>query len=587
MSESNEKPASKPAQPKKELSMEHRLLLAFALMGVVLLVTQWVMPQPAPDVKQQAKTESKGQSEPPKAPAPPAASESKPAAAAAPAAPKATAATLESASISAAAEESSTIETALYKIVFTNRGALVKSWILKKYKDSAGKPLDLVNGRAIAKTGYPLSLTDGNARPLSALNDALYATRISDDKLRIEFEFSKGANYARKSFQFHSDSYRLEFSSAVRQDGKPKAHMVAWRGGFGDVTVIGAAANQYAVHYDIADQKLVQNAASDAEDAPVANRGAYTFAGLSDAYFAAVALPEASGTFSITALSDKVPNSIDDKEELHVGVALGGEAENSFTLFAGPKDLDLLKSISPRLVTLVDWGWFEIIAKPLFYALNWMNDKYIHNYGWTIVIITIIINFLVLPLKISSLKSMKHMQSLQPQLQAINEKYRGLSVRDPKKQQQNEEIMALYKKHGVNPMGGCVPMLLQIPFFFAFYKVLTVAIEMRGAEWLWVTDLSRPETLAIRILPVAMIGSQFVLQKMTPSTGDPSQQRIMLLMPLMLGFMFYGVSSGLVLYWLTGNLVGIAQQWAFNRMGPAAVAAPQSKAAARKSGKKA
>jgi YidC/Oxa1 family membrane protein insertase len=135
--------------------------------------------------------------------------------------------------------------------------------------------------------------------------------------------------------------------------------------------------------------------------------------------------------------------------------------------------------------------------------------------------------------------------------------------------------MELYKKHGVNPMGGCVPMILQIPFFIAFYKVLSVAIELRGAPWLWVTDLSRPETLPIRILPVAMIATQFVMQKMTPSTtADPAQQRIMLLMPLFLGFMFYGVSAGLVLYWLTGNVVGIAQQWFFNRWFPASAPAP-------------
>jgi YidC/Oxa1 family membrane protein insertase len=202
----------------------------------------------------------------------------------------------------------------------------------------------------------------------------------------------------------------------------------------------------------------------------------------------------------------------------------------------------------------------------LFLALNWVNDKLVRNYGWSIVVVTVIINFLLLPLKISSLRSAKKMQVLQPQIAAINEKYKHLSLRDPRKAEQNQELMDLYKRNGVNPLGGCVPVLLQIPFFFAFYKVLSVAIEMRGADWLWVTDLSRPETIPIRILPVAMIVTQFILQKMTPNpSADPSQQRIMMLMPLMFGFMFYGVQSGLVLYWLTGNVVGIAQQWFFNR----------------------
>jgi YidC/Oxa1 family membrane protein insertase len=202
----------------------------------------------------------------------------------------------------------------------------------------------------------------------------------------------------------------------------------------------------------------------------------------------------------------------------------------------------------------------------LFLIVHWTAEHLVRNYGWAIIVVTIGINFLLFPLRAASMKSMKKMQSLQPQIAAINEKYRNIGMRDPKKADQNQEVMDLYKKHGVNPAGGCVPMLLQIPFFIAFYKVLSVSIELRNANWLWVTDLSQPEHLPIRILPVAMIITQFLMQKMTPSTvGDPNQQRIMMLMPLMLGFMFYGVSSGLVLYWLTGNLVSIAQQLFFNR----------------------
>jgi YidC/Oxa1 family membrane protein insertase len=269
-----------------------------------------------------------------------------------------------------------------------------------------------------------------------------------------------------------------------------------------------------------------------------------------------------------------------------VGAGVGGSGENRFSAFVGPKDVDILRGVSPKLEQVVDFGWFTVIARPLFLSVNWVNNRWVHNYGWSIVVVTVIINFLLLPLKFTSLKSMKKMQLLQPQIAAINAKYKGLSIRDPKKADQNQEVMDLYKKHGVNPMGGCVPMVLQIPFFFAFYKVLTVAIEMRGAEWLWVSDLSQPEHIPIRILPVAMIITQFIMQKMTPSTSaDPTQQRMMLMMPLILGFMFYGMSSGLVLYWLTGNLVGIAQQWFFNRGSvtiPAPVPAQTSKTKGRK-----
>jgi YidC/Oxa1 family membrane protein insertase len=169
---------------------------------------------------------------------------------------------------------------------------------------------------------------------------------------------------------------------------------------------------------------------------------------------------------------------------------------------------------------------------------------------------------------------MKKMQALQPQIQAINEKYKNVGLRDPRKANQNQEVMELYKRDGVNPMGGCVPMALQIPFFFAFYKVFTVSVEMRGAHWLWVADLSQPETLPIKILPLVMVATQFVMQKMTPTTTtDPSQQKMMMIMPLVFGFMFYNLSSGLVLYYLTSNLVGIAQQWFFNKTAVAAEAA--------------
>jgi YidC/Oxa1 family membrane protein insertase len=225
----------------------------------------------------------------------------------------------------------------------------------------------------------------------------------------------------------------------------------------------------------------------------------------------------------------------------------------------------------------------------LFLILNWLNDHVVHNYGWAIILVTILINFAILPMRLKSMRSMKKMQNLKPQIDAINAKYKNVGLRDPRKADQNAEVMDLYKKHGVNPMGGCLPMVLQIPVFFAFYKVLTVAIEMRGASWLWVTDLSQPEHLPIRILPVAMIVAQFVMQKMTPNpSADPNQQRMMMFLPLVFGFMFYGVSSGLVLYWLTSNLVGIVQQWFINKsMGaPAGAAAVEPAKAAAAPGKK-
>jgi len=406
--------------------------------------------------------------------------------------------------------------------------------------------------------------------------------------LGVDYEFSDGRVAARKSFRFRKDKYLCEVSTELAQVGVAVPHLLTWRGGFGDTTVQNAAATQHSLYFDLSAGKLVVEEAKVAKEGPVSRRGNYSFAGIEDSYFAAVALPRDGTSFEITTFSDQVPSSLDEKEQAHVGAGVGGDGRNQFSVYVGPKDIDLLRQIDPKLVQVVDFGWFGIIAKPLFLSLKWINDRWVHSYGWSIVLITVAINFLLLPLKLTSLKSMKKMQLLQPQVAAINERYKGISIRDPRKAQQNQEVMELYKKHGVNPLGGCMPMLLQIPFFIAFYKVLTVAIELRGADWLWVTDLSRPEHLPIRILPVAMIVSQFVMQKMTPATSpDPTQQRMMMLMPLILGFMFYGVSSGLVLYWLTSNLVGIAQQVLFNKtFYRQAPVTPVKPAAKKKGGRK-
>jgi YidC/Oxa1 family membrane protein insertase len=229
--------------------------------------------------------------------------------------------------------------------------------------------------------------------------------------------------------------------------------------------------------------------------------------------------------------------------------------------------MDLLESVRPDLQHIVDFGFFSFLARPLFWLLRWTHEHIVPNWGWAIIVVTVFINVALFPLKWKSTKSMKKMQALQPVIKQINEKYKGLSIRDPKKAQQNEEVMAVYKKYGVNPMGGCLPMVLQLPFFIAFYSMLTSAIELRHASWLWVADLSAPEQIAVRVLPLAMILTQFWQQAMTPQpTVDPAQAKMMKFMPLLMGFFFYGFSSGLVLFWLTGNVVGVAQQAILNRL---------------------
>jgi YidC/Oxa1 family membrane protein insertase len=442
---------------------------------------------------------------------------------------------------------------------------VVRSWELKKYKDTTGKPLQLVN-TAAAKIDPPFALVFKDRKPSADVNQALYAAKPFPDGAGVEYEFAGGHVVVRKSFQFTKNSYLSQISTEVTEDGKPVPHLIEWRGGFGDMAVSNPSGSQFTLHFDLGSNKLEKRDGKAAKNGPVSSSGNYSFAGIEDTYFAAAFLPERNRGVETMTFSDSVRTPLNEQELPFAGAAIGGDGLNRFSLFVGPKDIDILRKVNPRLEQMVDFGWFSFLAYPLFLAVHWTNDQLVHNYGWSIVLVTIAINFLLFPLKITSMRSMKRMQSLQPQIAAINEKYRNVGMRDPRKAQQNQEVMELYKRHGINPMGGCFPMLLQIPFFIAFYKVLTVSIEMRHANWLWVTDLSQPEHLPIKVLPIAMIATQFVMQKMTPSTTvDPTQRKMMMLMPLFLGYMFYWMSSGLVLYWLTGNLVGIAQQWFFNR----------------------
>jgi YidC/Oxa1 family membrane protein insertase len=551
--------------------MEQRLLLAFLLMGLVLFLTPYIYKAPPPP-KKPVPTPAAPQSQATKKPE---AVPVKPAADAQPV----------PGQIQAAGEQEFAVDTDFYRIQFSNHGAVVHSWVLKKYLDRAEKPkpLELVNPAAFSKVPPPLSLYLKDEQATAALNAGYYVAKPAPDNLGIDYEFSDGKLYARKSIHFTRNSYLAQITTEVKVNGSPVQHSIEWRGGFGDASVSNRQGEQHAVYYDLTANKLVVKDAKAAKDGPVTSAGNYSFAGLDDRFFAFVVIPPDNTSTEMQVVKDDVPSVSSGKDELHVGARVGGDSLNRYALFVGPKDVDLLRTVDPRLQQLIDWGWFGIIAKPIFLSLHWLNDNAIHNYGWSIIVVTVVINLLVLPMRFTSLKSQRKMSALQPKIAAINAKYKGLSMRDPKKAEQNAEIMELYKTEGVNPMGGCLPMLIQIPILYAFYKVLNVTIELRGAHWLWVTDLSQPEQLAIHILPIIMVVTQFIQQSMTPSPGmDPNQAKMMRFMPLMFGFFFYSVSSGLVLYWLTSNLIGILQQWLINRMMPAPVPPAPTKTAPKK-----
>jgi YidC/Oxa1 family membrane protein insertase len=472
--------------------------------------------------------------------------------------------------------EDFTIETDLYRVTFSNQGAVVLSWILKQYKDGSGKPLDLVNTRALRRVPEPFAVAFRSQAPPNDPNKGLFRVERSGD-LGVTFEYSDGRTATKKTFQFAPKSYLVEITSQVIDNGVLLPHELTWRGGFGDQTIVNPASVEDVPYYDEADSKLVQNALKSADKGPVTTSGQYSFAGIEDSYFAALVLPTAAGGgLAVTTYSDPVPGR-SGTDEKRIGAGVGGSGLNSFNAFIGPKDSYILGAVNPKLDKLIDWGkYFGFIAKPLFYVLTW-TAKHVtgENFGWAIVVVTIAISMVLFPLRFTSMKSSKKMQALQPQIQAINAKYKDMPMRDPRKQEQQAEMMELYKKNGVNPVGGCIPMIIQLPFLYGFYTVLRVAIEMRGASWLWVHDLSQPETLAIRVLPVLLVVTQFLQQKMTPSPGmDPAQQKMMLFMPLVMGYIFYYLSAGLVLYYMTSGLVGVAQQWLLNRGTPAPAVIP-------------
>ncbi|HEX4772638.1 MAG TPA: membrane protein insertase YidC [Bryobacteraceae bacterium] len=557
-------------------SLEKRLPIALGLMMLVLLVSQYLFKPPQPPKTAKAPAEKQAVVQPRQVPA----AVDIPATASAGAAGQITAAT----------EQITDIDTDLYHLVFTNRGGLVKSWVLKRYADTAGKPLQLVHQTAFGEQStnvpLPFAIEIKDQRITVDPNTVLYKVTPTSGGMGVDYSYSDGHTSIQKSFGFSKDSYLANVHSAVVTNGTPVAHFLEWRGGFGDPKAFRAASNGRTVRYDATAGKLIEKTVKDAKDGATTDGGNYTFGGVEDNFFAAVALP-ASGSLEVRTYSDPLKVPGEDKPQPSIGGGLSTGAENEFTLFVGPKDLNILKKVNPKLTQIIDWGFFGILAKPLFLWLNWTADHWTGNYGWAIVVVTLIINLVLFPLKFSSLRSARKMQRLQPQIKAINERYKNIKINDPKKAEQNQEVMALYKKGGVNPVGGCLPLLIQMPFLYAFYRVLSIAIELRHAPWLWVSDLSAPETIAIHILPVVLVITQFLTQRMTPSPGvDPNQQKMMLFMPLVFGYIFWFLSSGLVLYYLTSNLVGIAQQLVINRFMPAPPVEAPAKAPVKKVSRK-
>ena len=485
---------------------------------------------------------------------------------------------------SAANEVETVVENDVVRIVFTNRGAQAKSWVLKKYKDEDGHPLDLVNPLAV-KFGLPLSLCTYDENLRSQINSALYVGSASGAITapgELTYEYAQGDITVRKTFQF-ADTYVISIETVVTQNGKPVQAYPMWPAAFGDQST-GPSYASAKIEY-MANDKVERLAAKKVSNGNTL-RGPFNWAGAQDQYFAAIFLPDNPDSAAMVTLHNSIsvpkdsknpdPNSVNHYDVL--GAAVGDvSGMTRERLFVGPKALPVLESVhsntapgqmnGPDLRNVVDFGFFSLIARPLFLWLLWTHEHMASNWGVCIMILTVIINLVLLPLRITSMKSALKMQKLQPQMKAIQEKYKKYPLRDPRRSEMNVEIGALYKREGANPAGGCVPLIIQMPFLFAFYSMLGVGIELRQAPFLWLHDLSSPDK--IFILPVLIVITTFLVQKMTPNAGmDPKQQQMMtLMMPLMIGFFSYSLPAGLSVYWTVGNFIAIAQQYIMNRTG--------------------
>ncbi|MGA9495088.1 MAG: membrane protein insertase YidC [Terriglobales bacterium] len=562
--------------------MERRLLIVFALTFLVIMLFQPLLKKYGPQPPAKPESSQAAQQNQPPSPAP-ATNQTPPLVSAAAAAKMAPT----SAPVAAASESETVIENDAYRIVFTNRGGRVKSWVLKKYTDDKGGPLELVNTAAAEKYGYPLTLWTYDETLRNKLNSALYATPTVPPQTgasatvptELKFVYADGDISVQKTYKFDRNTYVVAVQTAVEVKGAPVTALPMWPAGFGsDMTGPQYAIGQILYQYDDKVERLAIKKISGGGTVP----GPLNWAGVSDQYFAAIFMPQDPKNAALVTLRNpiEIPHSTSDATNKQMdkvdvlGVAVGSlRGATDVRLYVGPKALSDLEAVSvpgitgaePDLRAVVDFGWLGIIARPLFLWLKWMYSHIVHNWGWAILLQTLVINLALLPLRLSQMKSMLKMQRVAPQIKSIQEKYKKYSLRDPRKAEMNEEISALYKKEGVNPAGGCLPLVIQMPFLFAYYRMLNVAMDLRHAPWLWVHDLSSPDPRYI--LPIAIVVTMFFMQRMTPQAGmDPTQQKMMnFMMPAMMGYISFNLPAGLSLYWAMGQLIGIVQQAALNR----------------------
>lgn len=476
------------------------------------------------------------------------------------------------------------LENSLYIITFRNRGAIAVSWRLKEHLDDSYEPLELISPISKNLNIYPLQLKTGDDELDQKLNMALFETTAKKATLtdisgntvgghRVTFKYADGSGlYVEKILEIIDGDYLSNVKFSIQGLEKSLSPSIIWGAGFGQM---GAQDSSRFYYSDQAiasiSGKIMRIAKKKVENVKTLS-GIIKWVGLEDQYFSVIFIPQ-SNVGSTTVFSSTVINE-EGKEEKHLSISVP-HLKEGYSLYVGPKDYHILSGIGYDLKYAINFGSITVIAyisKGLFFSLVWLYEHVFPNYGIAIIFVTLLIRIIFFPLTQKSFVSMKKMQTqmkkVQPKISAIKMRYKKKGLDFQSRQKMNQEVMDLYKKEGINPMGGmtgCLPLLLQLPFLWAFYNVLSAAIELRQAPFIfWIQDLSIKDPLYVT--PILMGATMFMQQVMTgPIGGDPMQRRMMYMMPIIFTFFFLNFPSGLVLYWLVNNVLGIGQQYLINK----------------------
>ena len=568
--------------------MERRVFIAIGLSFLVLYMYQAYFAPPPPPVKPAASTTQQTQ-------APAAAGNKSAATTPEPAAPPpAPAAPAPQALVTEQSPRDITVDTATVQAIFTNSGGRLLHWRLKTYRDSSGRPVDLVPSGLPPGEQLPFSLRVDQPDLTARLNTALY--RVSGDSnghvdathapasLAFEFEDASGV-HIKKEFKFEPSNYLVSLSVSATNGSQAINPSIVWGPGPGDIAPAPANPGFFNRNTALLPPGLIVHRAGKVERVAINNipqqpiqEGMFRYAGVEDHYFLIAAINP--GQVRLETRSLVVPGPADTRRQLISHALRFPQPPTNARFFIGPKQFDLLQSIDTELTRAVNFSsWFGWLAVPLLSALKWLHGI-VGNWGWSIVLLTVLINVAMFPLRHKSVVSMRRMQEIQPQIKAIQDRYANLKVTDPARQKMNTEVMNLYREKGVNPASGCIPMLLMMPVLFAFYSLLGQAIELRGAEFGWIHDLSLPDPYFI--IPILVGITMFWQTWMSPTTADPAQRNMMLVMPIMFSFIFLTTAAGTALYWLISNIWGIGQQYFTNWLiGPPMIPAPRPAAERR------